>query len=408
MSLENEKPLVSIVSPTYNAAQYVKRAIDSVMSQSYRNIEYYIADDGSVDNTREIIEDTIRNYSDQDIAVHTFFYEKNTGFAWHDEIIPLLKGKYICLLAGDDAMLPERIERQVAFMEGNQGAIVASFTWVEVDAPDPILKQGYEELFNSETRSRESCLKQLLDGQNFFNAPSVMFELDAYKRLGGYNYKYRQAQDYGLWVKTLLEYDVAMFPEKLTVYSIHEGSLGALNNAANLNLFSREREEILTDAFLRIKDDVFLSIYREEIKQFTQSVPESELTSLDVNCIKVLFLFELNSYIHDVIAIRLYYHYADDVEFNRMMRERYGKNRGDIHAYIKARNLYKLNPNADSAKMTDELMDILDGAAKPITVSHISSLYEVCSQMENGRTIFKEVINRVYDSGIPYWQIDNG
>lgn len=408
MELDMNRPLVSVITPTYNAEKYVKRAIDSVMNQTYRNIEYYITDDGSVDNTRKIIEDTVRSYSVQDIDIHTIFYEKNTGFSWHDDIMPLLKGKYVCILAGDDAMIPERIERQLEFMEKNQGAVAGCFTWVEIDAADPILKQGFEDLFNTETQTRESYLKQLLDGQNLFNAPSVMFDLDIYKRIGGYNYKYRQAQDYGLWVKTLLDYNVAILPEKLTIYTVHEGSLGSLNNVANLILYSREREEILTDAFLRITDELFLNVYRDEVKQFIQLVPQYELSFQDIRCIKILFLFGLNSCIHDAIAIRLYYQYADDIEFNRLMRERYGKTRSEIHAYIKTRNLYKYNPGADSAKITGELMDILDGDTKPITVAHISALYEVCSNMDNGRAIFKEVINRVHDSGIPYWQTDNG
>ena len=403
MSAGEEKPLVSVVTPTYNAARFIKRAIHSVLTQDYPNIEYYIVDDGSTDNTRQIIEETLSEYKQALNHVHTFLYEKNTGFAWHDEIIPKLKGKYVCLLAGDDAFLPGRIERQVEFMEKNKDRFVASFTWVDVDAEDSILKQGYEALFNSDVRSREDYLRQLLDGQNFFNAPAVMIRLEEYKQLGGYNFKYRQSQDYGLWVKVLLEYEISILPEKLTIYTIHKDSLSYFYNDENRSLFSREREEILTDAFEAIDDDLFMRIYGDDLKNIADLSSEETLSEYDIKCLKILYLFHLKSYIHDAIAIRLYYEYANDVQFNELLDKKYGHTRSDIHALIKERNMYNLNPGLDQAKMTDDLMDILDGAKKPITEAHISSLYRVCSQMNNGQEIFKEVINRIYNAGINYW-----
>ncbi len=107
-------PLVSVVMPTYNAGKYVEEAISSILGQTFSDFEFIIVDDGSTDRTPEIL----RTYTDPRIQL--LFNEKNEGnYPARNRGCRLARGKYIAVMDGDDVAMPERLEKQVKFMEEN-------------------------------------------------------------------------------------------------------------------------------------------------------------------------------------------------------------------------------------------------------------------------------------------------
>ena len=108
-------PLVSVVMPTYNRANLLKTSINSILNQTYKNFELIIIDDGSKDNTKNII----FSYNDKRIRYYSnptnkgISYSRNKGFS-------LAKGKYIMIMDDDDFSLPNRMELQVNFLEKNK------------------------------------------------------------------------------------------------------------------------------------------------------------------------------------------------------------------------------------------------------------------------------------------------
>ncbi len=114
-------PLVSVIIPSYNHQNYIEKAIKSVINQEYRNIELIVIDDGSVDNSFEIIKKLKRKYNFE------FFYRKNLGLIKTlNQAIDIAKGKYICFLASDDFFLPKRVSNAVAFFnkQSNDTAMI--------------------------------------------------------------------------------------------------------------------------------------------------------------------------------------------------------------------------------------------------------------------------------------------
>ena len=112
-------PKVSVLISCYNHAQYIEAAITSVLRQTYANIELIVLDDGSSDNSYQII----RTLADQ----HQFYAarQQNIGLtASLNKALQMATGKYICQLGSDDIMMPDKTEKQVAFMEGNSDAAV--------------------------------------------------------------------------------------------------------------------------------------------------------------------------------------------------------------------------------------------------------------------------------------------
>jgi glycosyltransferase involved in cell wall biosynthesis len=131
-----EQPLVTIAMPVYNAEKYIKNAIDSVLGQTYPNFELVIVNDASPDSSKEII----LSYSDP--RIRYFENEVNLGIAkTRNKCIQQAKGKYIAVLDNDDIALPNRLEKQVEFLETNSNyGLCGSFYDIINSTGDIIIK----------------------------------------------------------------------------------------------------------------------------------------------------------------------------------------------------------------------------------------------------------------------------
>lgn len=121
--------LVSIITPTYNCGKFIARTIESVLAQTYSNWEMIIVDDCSTDNTREVVEEYIKN----DNRIKYVILEKNSGAAVaRTRAMELAKGSYMAFLDSDDLWLPYKLQRQIGWMEEND----YSFTCTAYDQID--------------------------------------------------------------------------------------------------------------------------------------------------------------------------------------------------------------------------------------------------------------------------------
>ncbi|WP_420973542.1 glycosyltransferase family 2 protein [Bacillus thuringiensis] len=126
--------IVSIITPSYNASSFIKETIQSVQSQTYTNWEMIIIDDVSKDNTCELIKEEIK----KDNRIRLIELQENCGAAIaRNTGINNAKGKYIAFLDSDDLWLPEKLEKQLAFMQNND--IAFSFTGYQIMNQDGTL-----------------------------------------------------------------------------------------------------------------------------------------------------------------------------------------------------------------------------------------------------------------------------
>ncbi len=117
MSLEFiSQPLVSIIVPSYNHARYINQCIESIYQQTYQYFELIVIDDGSKDNSKEVLIDLHNKYE------FTLVFQENQGVAYtlNRGIKEFAIGKYITFCASDDYWVIDKLEKQVVFMENNQ------------------------------------------------------------------------------------------------------------------------------------------------------------------------------------------------------------------------------------------------------------------------------------------------
>lgn len=205
-------PRVSVVMPAYNAEKYIRDSIESILSQTFTDFEFIILDDGSTDATASIIQ----SYKDGRIC----FYpnERNMGVAATlNRGLELAHGEYIARMDSDDISLPERFERQVAYLDMHQDiAVLGSDLETFCDTGS----LGIRVLSHSPDKLKEDLF--------FFCGmahPSIMMRRDIILALGGYDLDYDGLEDYELWCRVTERYKISTLPEVLFRYRMHSGQV---------------------------------------------------------------------------------------------------------------------------------------------------------------------------------------
>lgn len=201
-------PLVSILLPVYNGGAYLAEAIQSILSQTYSNFELVIINDGSTDDSSDIV----GSFNDPRIR---FYNQENQGLpATLNRAIGLAQGKYLARQDGDDVSFPKRLERQVEFLEANPDYGVVG-TWSEI----------WEEKRKSNRVHKHPADNMILKFNILFDSyfvhSSVMIRKTMFDKVGLYSTeKARQPEDYELWSRIVRDegFKVANIPEILVSY----------------------------------------------------------------------------------------------------------------------------------------------------------------------------------------------
>lgn len=212
-----DTPLVSIVVISYNQRKYIIENLDSIKNQSYPNIELIVADDASTDNSVEVFDNWLK---ENNYTAKKNFHQKNTGLATIlNECIELATGKYIKLIAADDFLHPQAIEKCVKKLEelGNEYGMVFTDTYAIDDNSKEIADiANYNDLGNVDPLIFK---KELING-NRIAALTVLMRLEVIKQTGEYSSKFI-VEDYYRWLKINQNYLIAYISEKLAYYREH-------------------------------------------------------------------------------------------------------------------------------------------------------------------------------------------
>lgn len=184
-----EAPLVSVITPAYNAEFYLKDTIESVLAQTYQNFEHIIIDDGSTDRTAEVAQ----SFKDPRIK---YIHQKNSGQSTaRNNGLVLAAGKYIALLDADDFFLPTKLFDQVAYLEAHPDC---DFCYCKVYH---FFHSHPQKTYYFKLDQPSGYLFKKLLGSNFINPLSVVFRKNIFEKYGGFGPAYRWADEQYLWLK---------------------------------------------------------------------------------------------------------------------------------------------------------------------------------------------------------------
>lgn len=186
-------PKVSIILPTYNGSRFIERAIKSVLKQSYEDFELLIIDDGSTDNTAEVIS----RFSEEDIRVIYLKNDKNLGIQKSlNKGLREAKGKYIARIDDDDEWIDkDKLKAQVNFLDTHQDHVLVGTGVV-------VVNEKRQELYRFFNPEKDLEIRNKILGKNCFTHPSVMFRKDAAIKVSGYDEseEVRNREDFDLWL----------------------------------------------------------------------------------------------------------------------------------------------------------------------------------------------------------------
>lgn len=206
--------LISIITPIYNSEKFIEFTLNSVQSQTYKNWEMIIVDDVSQDNGPRIVE----KYAKEDKRIKLIKLEKNGGGAVaRNRAIKEAKGKYITFLDSDDLWHPQKLEKQVKFMEENN----YDFTYTYYEKID---EEGNS--LNKIVKSKDKVNYKDLLKSNQIGCLAAMYNAE---KLGGiYMPLIKKRQDYALWLQVLKKVKYAYcLKENLAQYRIVNGSVSS-------------------------------------------------------------------------------------------------------------------------------------------------------------------------------------
>ncbi len=232
-------PKVSVVMGVYNGSQYLSESVESILNQTFKDFEFIILDDGSTDNSWEILTE----YAEHDRRIKLFKNEENIGLTKSlNKGLKLAQGEYIARQDADDISLPERLEKQIKFLDEHSEVILVSANYEYIDstglslgklqlAEDPILTAWYLLFYN---RIGAHGL--------------TMFRHKVVSEIGGYAENYRYSQDYELWSRLTRLGKIVILPDYLQLYR--------RNHSESISVKAKSTQEELA-----------LSVTKENIKQ---------------------------------------------------------------------------------------------------------------------------------------------
>lgn len=202
--------MISIIMPTYNCARFIAKSIESVLAQTYTDWELLIVDDCSTDNTISVVQPYLR-----DTRIHYFTLEHNSGAAIaRNKALREAKGQYIAFLDSDDLWLPEKLQKQIDFMETNH----YDFTYhdyTEIDEQDQPLRRYISGKQHVRKLDMYMCC--------WPGCLSVMYNRESIGLIQIEDIK--KNNDTALWLKVIQHSDCYLLPESLALYRRRKGSI---------------------------------------------------------------------------------------------------------------------------------------------------------------------------------------
>ncbi len=216
--LSHSSPLVSVVMPAYNSDMYISAAIESIINQTYHNWELIVVNDCSADQTSNIAE----RFARQNSKIRIAYNKKNLGVACTmNHGIDLAQGKYVARLDADDWSYPDRLEKQVDFLEKHKDIVLLGGS---MNICDGSLNKVDERRYAT---ADEEIRKRILYFNQFCSS-AIMVRRSTAIAVGGYE-NYRCASDYDFVLKVGLKGTIANLNDTLVKYRIHKSSITRTN-----------------------------------------------------------------------------------------------------------------------------------------------------------------------------------
>lgn len=226
------QPLVSVVIPCYNHEQFVQKTIQSVISQTYKNIELIIIDDGSKDSSASKIKELVQTCEKRFVNFE-YRSRSNIGLsATLNEALEWCSGKYLSPIASDDILMPNKTELQVSYLEKNKSCMGLFGSMKLIDEDNNFIGEWL-------VKDKKYVFEDVLLHNHKIMTPTAMLRLKTIKDIGGYNPKL-YIEDWYMWLKLSEHGTLDSVKDIMSLYRKHDN-----NSSGNVEKMHASRIAIL-------------------------------------------------------------------------------------------------------------------------------------------------------------------
>ena len=237
-----DHPMISIITPTFNRADFIIKALESVKVQTYENFEHIIVDDGSTDDTRERLKPFLK-----DPRFH-YFYQENQGQSTARNLaLSKMRGEFVCFLDSDNFWVHDKLADQISILYEKPGVDVVYGDLITIN-------QAGEEMSRQNIPRFSGSISLQMLKDNCVSMNTAMARRKCFDELGGMSGKYRVADDYDLWLRFSARYRFQYVPQYFAYYRVMEKQISSDKSArfaANeliINDFRKNFPDALTSA----------------------------------------------------------------------------------------------------------------------------------------------------------------
>jgi len=220
-------PLVSVLMPCFNVEKYVEESLNSILSQTYRNLEIITINDCSTDRTGEILQ----RMANTDCRIKIINNEENLKLIKTlNKGVTLCSGEYIARMDADDIALPRRIEKEVTFLEKNKDHDIVSTLFYAFPSENP----GKRSLHHNPIHHEE--LRAYMLFKSGICHPAVMIRKRIFTELGlKFEEEYLHVEDYALWSQAIYKTKIANINDGLLLYRVHQQQISTMHEKLQID-----------------------------------------------------------------------------------------------------------------------------------------------------------------------------
>lgn len=209
------QPLVSVLMAVYNNARYLPDAVESILNQTWSDFEFLIIDDGSTDDSWQLLQ----RYAAIDPRIQISRQENRGIPKTRNELLAKAQGEFMAIVDGDDITLPERLARQVEFLQQHPEVVCVGGAFDRIDEKGRLIDHYDPPQTDAEIQAL------LLSGTSILLHPCAMVRRSAMLQVGGYNETMVGSADLDLWLRLGEIGQLVNLPDTLLKYRLHWGSI---------------------------------------------------------------------------------------------------------------------------------------------------------------------------------------
>jgi glycosyltransferase involved in cell wall biosynthesis len=311
-------PKVSVILTSYNHEKYIKEAINSVLGQTYEDFELVIWDDASSDDSWRMInsfkDDRIKAYQNSQNPSGTI-----------NRALKIVSGKYVAIHHSDDVWEPDKLEKQVAFLDAHHeiGAVFTNALAITNDGHALTdQKHLYFNIFDQPNRTRHEWLNFFFNHGNALCHPSVLIRKSCYDTVGAYEYGYAQLSDFNMWIRLCLKYEIFVLPDKLVRFRVLANEANSSGNRPETRIRGG------TEFYRILRHYLKISSYEEMVLIFPEAARYYREEGFDAKFVLAMIALEKKPFpFTELFGIELLFDIVSDPVHAEKIKKIYGFDR---------------------------------------------------------------------------------